>query len=432
MIYVDVAKYFEISSTGVKLCSETTQIETESEIVDATGTFCSIWIGMIISHTSRQAAEHFALRTPHPIHTDATLGCFLHVFSELEQVHVEAHKRPEWKKTTSFVVCTLSLYWARRLGTLKQLLLAHPRIRELIAAFCPRHGCFEMPPSHLVPLGARRQGVLNSQAEVGTLAAAKRTGFPVLLVDRVWSWDERAACQALQNEKEFSANCWHIHRMFHRARRCGGTEAPCESWFSQLKYVYDARHGPEIGSLAEKLSLRVAGLRGNGGDDQIVRAIAAYFSKAKPRKSPVLARFAEEAAREWQKRPMLLEDTDVLTEARGHKLRTIISNKRKHTEKAELGDASKKLLSSRSKGLWQLPLMAANRKQWETDRKHDTTQGQRAQGLMIRRAAAKPQQVRKGASVKNCFCERFLNMLTAGCLDTALSLHSYKNECFGG
>lgn len=191
------------------------------------------------------------------------------------------------------------------------------------------------------------------------------------------AWNERAACKDIQGERYFSDDCWHIVRIYHRARRMCGTEAPCESWFSALKLLYDPRHGPSIGSLAERMELRIAGLRGNGADDAFVERLASHICENKQIRTTALERYAEYAHAEWQKRPLLLDDDLQLPRAWGRKLRKEVAGERQAFTKSELETSSKKLLAEHNQ-LWRLPLYAATKKQWQKDRARDTSQSERA------------------------------------------------------
>ena len=194
---------------------------------------------------------------------------------------------------TKVRVSILGGRWAdqKSLRTLVQVCAAGERIGQRIASFLPSYLTPWVHPNALLPLG-RQRGKF-PDAAVGDLASTKRrNGFrAVMLISQQEVWDERAAAQEIQCDTHFSNDCWHIVRLYHRCRRLAGTESPAESWFSALKLLYDPRHGPGIGSLAERLQLRVAGLRGNGADDEVVQQIASHVAAMDPRNSRTLETF---------------------------------------------------------------------------------------------------------------------------------------------
>lgn len=75
--------------------------------------------------------------------------------------------------------------------------------------------------------------------------------------------DQKRIAKDIEQDRRFSQNCWHVARMFHRVRRMVGAEAPCESWVGELKYLWNPIHGPSTGLLADRLQLRLAGVRGS-------------------------------------------------------------------------------------------------------------------------------------------------------------------------
>ena len=187
----------------------------------------------------------------------------------------------------------------------------------------------------------------------------------------------------LQTDPMFSENCWHMSRLFHRCRRMAGTEAPAESWFSILKNIYDPRAGGHIGSIAEQLHLRAAGIRGSGADDCIVhRIVDSVLAKdGTVRKSSAMQHFIGEEDENWKKRPLSAVVPDLKQEPvpeRGHKLRRVLQKSKEAVEPIFLEEETKVLLEQFGDGLWRMPLYASTQKQWASDLKHETRQSERA------------------------------------------------------
>ena len=308
------------------------------------------------------------------------MGTCNHSSRTASKVHAACQTRKHWRHVTKVRVSILGGRWAdqKSLRTLAQVCAAHGRIGQTIASFLPSYLTPWVHPKELLPLGRQRGNFLD--AAVGDLASTKRrNGFrAVMLISQEEVWDERAAAQDIQCDTHFSNDCWHIVCLYHRCRRLAGTESPAESWFSALKLLYDPRHGPGIGSLAERLQLRIAGLRGNGADDEVVQKIASHVASMDPRNTKTMEGFQKQAILEWKKRPLCFDQEVALPSARGHKLRKQASLEKKNFEKAELESGSKKLLEKHQRR-WRLPLYASTRKQWDADLAHDTSQGDRAQ-----------------------------------------------------
>ena len=85
----------------------------------------------------------------------------------------------------------------------------------------------------------------------------------VLAVD--YEWDQQAITASLEHNKRFAEGCWHVNDMFCLTRRFGSTEASCERWIGNLKYLYHPVQGPTTTALCQRLRARAAGIRGNGG-----------------------------------------------------------------------------------------------------------------------------------------------------------------------
>ena len=89
-----------------------------------------------------------------------------------------------------------------------------------------------------------------------------------------WAWDQRAVTASIEHESDFNKSCWHITRMFCLSAAFACKESPCESWFSQLKYIYHPVQGPSTSTLARRLRARCAGLRGGPADETFVQRLA--------------------------------------------------------------------------------------------------------------------------------------------------------------
>jgi len=146
---------------------------------------------------------------------------------------------------------------------------------------------------------------LQVAAPLGSFASFKTSSRThlVMVVGHTFSWDEWAASHDIQSDRAVSDSFWHIARLYHRCRRMGGTEAPAaaESWFSSLKLLYDPRHGPEIGALAERVDLHIADLRGNRADDEFVEQVASRVAASNLRRGNTLTNFDQRALLEWIK-----------------------------------------------------------------------------------------------------------------------------------
>jgi hypothetical protein len=86
--------------------------------------------------------------------------------------------------------------------------------------------------------------------------------------------DEKALVASIEQNRQFSYACHHVHTMFAFTRRMTGTESPCESYFNHLKYLYTPITGPTTTTLCQQVRCRAAGLRGDGLDDAIIEIIA--------------------------------------------------------------------------------------------------------------------------------------------------------------
>ena len=95
--------------------------------------------------------------------------------------------------------------------------------------------------------------------------------------------DERRLAADLEQNPLFSQGCWHCARLFHRCRRLTGT---VESWVGEVKRLWDPVQGGAAATLANRLFLRVCGIRGDFSDDCFVDALVSQMlpSGAFPRR----------------------------------------------------------------------------------------------------------------------------------------------------
>jgi hypothetical protein len=221
-----------------------------------------------------------------------------------------------------------------------------------------------------------------SEEEAGGATNSKFVTAQVM--DVLPDMDQRAAASSLETRRFFSKGCWHCNRLFHRCRRTLGCESIEESWISSLKYLWDPTQGGGAGVLAQRLRLRIAGVRGNGADDAFVdRVVRRLFGE-----SGLPPRHMKEskALRELQKRNLtnmvatghtwLHEDSEQKAAysytGTGEKSREKSLKERAKYEPDELeaDDVAflEKLGFSKERGcLAKMPLYAESEKQWEAD-----------------------------------------------------------------
>ena len=101
-----------------------------------------------------------------------------------------------------------------------------------------------------------------------------RVNEQVIVMDVQCRVDTVKFCKTLESERCFLTGCWYALRLWHRARRLGISEARAESWGSTLAYLHDRQQGHMSGSNVDRLTVKAAGVRGNGLDDVLVQRVA--------------------------------------------------------------------------------------------------------------------------------------------------------------
>ena len=201
--------------------------------------------------------------------------------------------------------------------------------------------------------------------------------------------DERRLAADLEQNPLFSQGCWHCARLFHRCRRLTGTEAPVESWVGEVKRLWDPVQGGAAATLANRLFLRVCGIRGDFSDDCFVDALVSQMlpSGAFPRREKEARALDAREEGNAQRTARLLwtvhgHTTGTLLEepVLGRAGRDQILEDREKYAPTALEKATEDWLNKCQKnGRFCLPLTASTLRQWETDLAHDTRKGDRAQ-----------------------------------------------------
>lgn len=109
---------------------------------------------------------------------------------------------------------------------------------------------------------------------LGKLRGPMLRGRLVSIISIQRAWDQREIAASLEQDRSFADGCYHLNSLFCLSRRFGNTEAPCERWIGNMKYMYHPVQGPTTTTLCQRLRARAAGLRGNGADDAFVKRLA--------------------------------------------------------------------------------------------------------------------------------------------------------------
>jgi hypothetical protein len=155
--------------------------------------------------------------------------------------------------------------------------------------------------------------------------------------------------------------------------RMNNTEAPCERWVGELKYLWDERQGPSTSTLTKRLRMRVGGVRGDGTDEAFVKHVAqSVYSASNIRKSTkVMSRYRDGShvgfAAACGRLPLdSLEVVEVSGTGRAGMAKVrACQPKPAKLESAELALFRK--VSRSTGGSMALPLFAATQKQWQND-----------------------------------------------------------------
>lgn len=103
---------------------------------------------------------------------------------------------------------------------------------------------------------------------------ATLTGMRVLVVSQRLQSRPTHLATAIERDPALSFGAWHVARMAHRVRMmCADSEARAESWIGSLGDSWCAEQGHGSGLIMTRLQLRVAGVHGNGCDDDVVHEV---------------------------------------------------------------------------------------------------------------------------------------------------------------
>ncbi len=265
---------------------------------------------------------------------------------------------------------------AMKVGFDVQAFLVGSQTSEFVVAV----GALSLPPSSAA---VRSVGTLRGKFHRGRLVVVKRIEA---------AWKQQAIAAACEQDVSFSANCWHMNRFFAFCRRLGSTEAPCESWVSGLKYLWNPVAGGGMTSLARRLRCFTAGLRGDSADDALLEPLARRLLCGQsdlPRQGAFRAvetyrRRAQREAEQNGLRGLLdvwagvrdrVRPMDEVKESR-HWYKWVQEaslRKRKRYEPVQMETADLALCQRQQKlRRATLPLFSNTRKQWELDMRFDT------------------------------------------------------------
>ena len=122
---------------------------------------------------------------------------------------------------------------------------------------------------------------LRGDGEVAALKLAGRKRRLVIVAEVILEPDASRLAKIIECDKNFSKGCWIVARTFHRIRRCGHSSEYSEVLGSHLTRLWDPVAGLSSGSLINRLQLKASGFRGDGTDDELVRAVVRHV-QAKP------------------------------------------------------------------------------------------------------------------------------------------------------
>ncbi len=174
-------------------------------------------------------------------------------------VHTEAH-RPEGP---------FFLAWRHTTGHVVEPIKASPMVLKLCKRFWPSSSCrflrfkiaglvsnflFESAPSRF---WVSCREVRWPGGDLGVLCSRRLKRHVVRFISSTWEWDQRKIAASLEQDGRFARNCYHINSLFCMSRRFGSTEAPVETWVSELKYLHNPVQGPTTTTIATRLRARM-------------------------------------------------------------------------------------------------------------------------------------------------------------------------------
>ena len=83
----------------------------------------------------------------------------------------------------------------------------------------------------------------------------------------------------LQHDSTFAKDAYYINAMFALVARMGNTSSPCERWGHELKLFWVPERTQPTSGLVHRLHGRLAGLRGNGLDEEFLDVLAASMAR---------------------------------------------------------------------------------------------------------------------------------------------------------
>ena len=187
----------------------------------------------------------------------------------IDAVKRRSARSPGWFKTQSVVVCA----W----HPIVQALLARTRAStEATALILSYVGGFL---AWCLPAGRLSEGDDGSYKRRVARGPVRRRGRLVAALGEVRALDQNAICATLETNKNWVRRnqMWHVVNMLHRSRHLGGNETPGERWTGVLKCFWNPVLGPCTRTIVNRVKLRLAGVRGDGMDEDFVRMVAASF-----------------------------------------------------------------------------------------------------------------------------------------------------------
>ena len=177
--------------------------------------------------------------------------------------------------------------------------------------------------------------------------------------------------------------------MFHRVRRMTGTESPVESWVGEAKRLWSPIQGGNAGTMANRLFLRVSGVRGDFSDDAFVEQLAVdmlgpqeKFPKKEREARALNARQQENNERSnalpWLSFATSHSSSDAMGLGRAGRAK-ISEDKEKYAPVLLEKGTEAWLQRCCRNGRYTLPLTASTLAQWESDLTFDTRKAERAQ-----------------------------------------------------